>query len=69
MAYKEPDTGEDAFLLLLVDGLIDKDLSADHPSVEIDQALHGTGMRRHNDIPPASQDFTLDRRYLLPSPL
>jgi hypothetical protein len=36
VAYKEPDASEDAFLLLLVDGLVDKDLTADHSSVEID---------------------------------
>jgi hypothetical protein len=40
VAYKEPDAGEDAFLLLLVNSLVDKDLAADYTSVEIDQVPH-----------------------------
>src|SRR5262245_14309650 len=53
VADKEPDAGENAFLLLLVNSLVDKDLSADHPCVEIDPALYGVGLGRHSYTPPA----------------
>jgi hypothetical protein len=43
VADKEPGTGEDLLLLLLVDVLVDEDLTADTTAVQIDQLLHGTG--------------------------
>jgi hypothetical protein len=40
MPHQQPGASEDLLLLLLVDRLIDKDLAADVPPVQIDQMLH-----------------------------
>jgi hypothetical protein len=53
MAYKQPDAGKDAFLFLLVDGVVDKNFAADHTFIEIDQMLHRVGLGRHSYAPPA----------------
>ena len=65
MADEEPATGEDPFELLLVDRLVDKDLAADLPGVEVNQARavtvavcsrHGSPRRRarrHQNRTPA----------------
>lgn len=39
VAYKEPGSSEDLLLLLLVDLMVDEDLSANFPMIQIDKAL------------------------------
>ncbi len=43
VADKEPGMGEDLLLLVLIDVLIDKDLTADAAAVQVDQLRHGAG--------------------------
>ena len=45
VADKQPDAGEDALLLLLVDGLVDEDLTADAALFQFDQVLYCTVRR------------------------
>src|SRR5438094_70210 len=53
MADKQPGAGEDALLLLGVDRVVDEDLAADPPGLEIDQpgAVPGTACRHHAHLP------------------
>src|SRR5437764_8747439 len=65
MADKQPGAGEDALLLLGVDLVVDEDLAADPPGLEIDQprSVPGTACRHHAHLP----NFTTKTRSNLSS--
>ena len=52
MADKQPGAGEQPLLLLRIDLVIDKDLAADLPGVEIHQAIAIPHTRRRHRRPP-----------------
>ena len=68
MAYKQPGAGKDLLLFLLVDVLVDKELTADKAVLQVDQGFAIRGDLGNPGVPPIVKDGSLVARTASVSP-